>query len=174
MTRLRPITAKEFTRWREQTLPAYAADKVRTGRWVESESLIEAEKELLSLLPAGLESPGHIFFTIECDGAVPVGVIWVAKTERTFGSIGYIYDLVVWPEYRRRGYAAQAMRALEVEATRLGLHGLALHVFGHNTSAHDLYVKLGYRPTNINMFKPLPHSRDANHLLNPDPLQRAL
>lgn len=155
MTRLRPITADEFTRWREQTLPAYAADKVRPGRWAESESLVEAEKELLTLLPAGLDSPGHIFFTIESGDGTPVGVIWIAKTERTFGPIGYIYDLVVWPEHRRKGHAAQAMRALETEATSLGFYGLALHVFGHNTSAQDLYIKLGYQPTNINMFKPL-------------------
>lgn len=156
MTRLRPITADEFSRWREQTLPAYAADKVRTGHWAKSASLVEAEKAFLSLLPAGLESPGHIFFTIESGDGVSVGVIWIAKADRTFGPIGYIYDLVVWPECRRKGYAAQAMRALEAEATSLGFHGLALHVFGHNTTAQDMYVKLGYQPTNINMFKPLP------------------
>lgn len=90
-----------------------------------------------------------------------VGVIWIAKAERAFGSIGFIYDLVVWPEHRRQGYAAQATRALEEEATRLGLQGLALHVFGHNAPAQDLYVKLGYQPTNISMFKPLRHSGDT-------------
>ena len=39
---------------------------------------------------------------------------------------------------------------------RLGLQGIALHVFGHNTGAQALYGKLGYVPTNINMFKAVP------------------
>jgi ribosomal protein S18 acetylase RimI-like enzyme len=155
------MTADEFSRWRAQTIPPYAADKVRTGRWSEAESLAEAEKELMSLLPDGLQSLGHEFFTIESESGAKVGVIWIARAERAFGPIGYIYDLVVWPEYRRQGYGAQAMRALEAEATILGFHGLALHVFGHNRSAQDLYAKLGYLPTNINMFKPLRHSGDA-------------
>jgi ribosomal protein S18 acetylase RimI-like enzyme len=155
MTRLRSLTADEFFRWRAQTVPAYAADKVRTGRWSEAESLE------VSLLPDGAQSPGHIFFAVEADSGTSVGVIWIARAERAFGPVGYIYDLVVWPEYRRQGYAEQAMRALEEEARNLGFHGLALHVFGHNRSARDLYAKLGYEPTNINMFKPLPHPGDA-------------
>lgn len=157
MTHLRLMTPEEFSRWRAQTTPAYAADKVRIGRWSEAESLAEAEKELSTLLPDGHHSPGHIFFTIEAEPGASVGALWIAKTERAFGSIGYIYDLVVWPEYRRKGYAAQAMRALETEAEKLGFQGLALHVFGHNKFARDLYCKLGYEPTNINMFKPLGH-----------------
>ena len=105
------MTLDEFSRWRDQSIPAYAADKVRSGRWSESESLVEAEKELTSLLPEGLASAGHVFFTIEAESALSVGAIWIAKTGRAFGPIGYVYDLVVWQEYRRKGYAAQAMRA---------------------------------------------------------------
>ena len=161
MTRLRPITSEEFSHWKTQSIPAYAADKVRAGRWSESESLVEAEKELSTLLPEGLNSSGHVFFTIETEPATSVGVIWIARAERASGAIGYVYDLVVWPEHRRKGYAASAMRAIEIEAARLGFKGLALHVFGHNESAHALYVKLGYKPTNINMFKPLPYPGDA-------------
>jgi len=48
-----------------------------------------------------------------------------------------------------------ALRALEQEVARLGLTGIALHVFGHNTQAQSLYRKLGYETTNINLFKPI-------------------
>ncbi len=41
------------------------------------------------------------------------------------------------------------------QAQKRGLSGIALHVFGQNTGAQALYQKLGYLPTNINMFKPL-------------------
>ena len=56
---------------------------------------------------------------------------------------------------RRRGYAEQAMLALEKEARRMGAGTIRLHVFGHNSAARPLYEKLGYYPTNIVMAKDL-------------------
>jgi len=155
MTRLRPMTPAEFTHWRAQSIPTYAADKVRSGRWKAAESLAEAEKELAQLLPEGLQTAGHTHFTIEDQAGRSVGALWVARAERAAGPIGYIYDLVVWPEHRKKGHARRAMQALEHEAVGLGFRGLALHVFGHNRPARALYRELGYEPTNINMFKPL-------------------
>ena len=52
-------------------------------------------------------------------------------------------------------HAARAFLALEEEVRRRGLSGIALHVFGHNDGARALYDKLGFRPTNISMFKPI-------------------
>jgi len=40
-------------------------------------------------------------------------------------------------------------------ARTLGLSGIALHVFGHNSGAQALYASLGYQITNLNLFKPL-------------------
>jgi ribosomal protein S18 acetylase RimI-like enzyme len=158
MISLRPITEAEFARWRTLTVAPYAADKVRTGHWSEAESLEQAENELRSLLPQGLRSQGHLFFTIEAANGEAVGVVWVAMAKRAFGQIGFVYDLVVWPKYRRQGYALSAMQALERQVSNLGLKGLALHVFGHNDAAQALYARLGFGATNINMFKPLPSS----------------
>jgi ribosomal protein S18 acetylase RimI-like enzyme len=31
--------------------------------------------------------------------------------------------------------------------------GIALHVFGHNAGAKNLYEQLGFRTTNVHMFK---------------------
>ena len=149
------MTAEEFSQWRDQSIPAYAADKVRTERWTEQESLAEAEKEFRTLLPEGLNSTGHTLYTIADQSGQGVGAVWLARAERTTGPIGYIYDLVVWEAHRRKGHAEHAMRLLEAEAVKLGFNGLALHVFGHNLSAQALYRRLGYEPTNINMFKPV-------------------
>lgn len=49
-----------------------------------------------------------------------------------------------------------AQGKVEAEGHERGLTGIALHVFGQNTGAQALYQKLGYLPTNINMFKQLP------------------
>jgi ribosomal protein S18 acetylase RimI-like enzyme len=51
------------------------------------------------------------------------------------------------------GYAMRAFEQLEAAVSSRGLCGIALHVFGHNEAARALYAKLGYRATNISMFK---------------------
>lgn len=151
----------EFATWRARTLPAYAADKVRSGQWAADESLGRAEAELAALLPAGLRSDGHRLFTIQDADGTAVGALWIAQVPRGGRAIAYVYDLVVWPAHQRQGHAERAMRALEAHVRDMGLDGLALHVFGHNLQAQALYRKLGYAPTNISLFKPLPGPGDA-------------
>jgi len=67
----------------------------------------------------------------------------------------FIYNIEIHPQFRRHGYATQAMLKVEGEARRLGAETIRLHVFGHNTAARPLYEELGYVPTNINMAKSL-------------------
>lgn len=164
MIRLRPMTSTEFAIWRSQTIPAYAADTVRMGLWSEAESLAEAEKIFNHLLPQGLETAGQHIFTIETESETSVGSLWIGRAERPAGPIGFIYDLFISPEHRRNGYATQAMHAIEREAQRLGLKGLALHVFGHNHLARDFDVKLGYATTTLDMFKHLAPKSDNSSL----------
>ena len=82
-----------------------------------------------------------------------VGTLWFVAKDRAGRRIAFIYDIYIAPEHRRRGHAFQAFQDVELEVLRLGLTGIALHVFGHNQAARALYEKLGYAPTNINMFK---------------------
>jgi ribosomal protein S18 acetylase RimI-like enzyme len=168
MTTLRPMSPAEYQRWRALAVAEYAAEKVRNGRWTEAESASEAEKEFAALLPAGLQTEGHLLYTIG-DGTgseedVCVGAAWLARASRADPAqhpTGYVYDLVVWPEHRRRGHAEATLRALELEVQRLGWKGLALHVFGHNHAALALYRKQGFVPTNLNLFKPVPPAQGA-------------
>ena len=155
MSVLRPISDEEFTCWLETVIPGYAKDKVDSGQWPEDSAIELSRKEYSELLPQGRNTESsHIYTVLSADGT-PVGVLWFVDKERAKRRIAYVYDILIWPEYRRRGHARRAFQALELEASRLGLSGIALHVFGQNHAAHSLYVKLGYVVTNINMFKPL-------------------
>ncbi len=155
MNALVPMQAAELASYLRDAVPAYAREKVRSGQWSEAEAPRLAHETFAKLLPNGLATPDQHLFTIEHDGDA-VGMVWIAARARGDERIAYVNDVVVFEGHRRRGYATWAFEALEREVRSLGLAGIALHVFGHNTAAIALYEKLGYAPTNINRYKRLP------------------
>jgi ribosomal protein S18 acetylase RimI-like enzyme len=82
-------------------------------------------------------------------------MLWFAVKKKFDARIAYVFDVSVRPERQREGHAMRALVALEEEVRRLGLSGIALHVFGHNAGARALYDRLGFQPTNISLFKPV-------------------
>ena len=63
-----------------------------------------------------------------------------AVNDQVQRSSRYIYDIEIDPQHRRHGHAYRALLALEEEARRLELAGVALHVFRHNITAQALYA----------------------------------
>lgn len=156
MTLLTPMTETEFCAYLETAIPDFAQDKVNAGQWVPAESLELSRKGYAESLPQGLATPDNYLFAVR-DGATSeqIGMLWFAAQERGGQRIAYVYDVAIDAQHQRKGHASRVFAALEVEVQKRGLSGIALHVFGHNTGAQALYQKLGYLPTNINMFKPL-------------------
>lgn len=154
---LAPMNPEEFAAYVERAVPAYAQDKVSSGQWSPESSLQLSRQAIDELLPKGPATPDNFLFTLR-EGATNarVGMLWYAIQERAGQRIAFVYDVLVEPEHRRMGYGARAFEAIEAEAASRGLHGIGLHVFGHNETARALYAKLGYRATNVSMFKPLP------------------
>ena len=155
MSALRTITDEEFIAWKEAVIPGYAQDKVDSGQWPAESAVELSRKEYEDLLPQGKHTENNYIYTVLSNEGHAVGTLWIAVKDRSKQKIAYVYDILIWPEHRRRGHAFRAFQAVELEAARLGLAGLALHVFGHNHGAYALYSKLGYVATNISMFKPL-------------------
>jgi ribosomal protein S18 acetylase RimI-like enzyme len=155
MSTLRRITNAEFATWLTQAVAAYAADKVTSGAWSRANALDRSRKEHDALLPEGKDTPDHHLFSIVDASGAPVGTLWFAVEHRGDTRVAYVYNVVVLPEHRRQGFALRAFAALEDEVQRMGLAGIALHVFEHNTAAQALYRKLGFRPRDFNLFKPV-------------------
>jgi len=154
-TVLAPMTESEFVSFVATAIPAYADDKVRSGQWASEQSLELSRTAFDELLPQGRDTADNHLFTVLDDGGRAVGTLWLAVKEQAGKHIGYIYDVRIQPEFRRGGHATRALNAVEDEARKLGLSGIALHVFGHNVGARALYEAVGYKATNINMFKAL-------------------
>ena len=155
MSFLRPMTEPEFAAWLETAIPEFAGSKVASGQWSEGESLELSRKEHQELLPHGRATPDNYFFTITDPQGTAVGVVWFAVRTKFNERIAHVFDVRVQPERQREGHASRAFLALENEVRKLGLSGIALHLFGHNKGAQALYANLGFQPTNINLFKPV-------------------
>lgn len=154
MVTLRPMTEEGFQDFLARSIPEYAEEKVKAGNWTPEEALNKSQAEYTKLLPQGLATPHQHIYAIELEGG-SVGCLWLSADTQIPEAVCFIYDLFVEESFRRSGIATEAMRQLEKEASLLGLRGLALHVFGHNTAARDLYQKLGYEITNVRMSKSL-------------------
>ena len=149
------MNESEFQSFLADSIPAYAADKIKAGNWTEEEAERRSSEEHARLLPQGLDTPNHFLYSIEINQK-PIGRIWFTSDPKTHGGAGFINDLFIEEEFRGQGLATRALHLLEEEASRLGLSRLSLHVFGFNESAIDLYKKLGYKVTNLNMSKDIP------------------
>jgi len=80
------------------------------------------------------------FLVAEANGRV-VGTTLV----NTKGKVGYIGAVMVHPTYRRRGIATKLMKTALNYIRKKKLSRAVLHVASTNTSAKDLYNKLGFK-----------------------------
>lgn len=85
-------------------------------------------------------APGHVFLAA-VDGGELCGYVGLGYVLDE----GYISNVAVAPEYRRRGAAAALLRELEKRSRALGLSFLTLEVRQGNAPARALYEKMGYK-----------------------------
>ena len=94
-----------------------------------------------AMLRTQLEPEGHVFLTAEAAGRAAgyIGLMFVLDE-------GYISNIAVHPDWRRRGAADALLTGLETRARALKLRFLTLEVRESNAPAIALYEKHGFRP----------------------------
>jgi ribosomal protein S18 acetylase RimI-like enzyme len=156
MIQLVPMTPRELQAFLERSIPEYAAEHVRAGRWRKEDSVERSRAEHEHLLPNGVESPDNYLRTVvDPERGERVGEVWYTLQKQEGWPQLFVYWIGIDENHRRRGYASEVLRKVEEEARRLGASRVALHVFGDNTGARTLYEKLGYSTTNVLMAKPV-------------------
>lgn len=156
MIRLQPMNETEYQEYLAISIADYAQENVKAGRWNSEEALQKATQEYADILTDGLNTRNQYLFTIiDEQTGTTVGMLWFAATERANEQVAFVYDVIVYEQFRRLGYGEQAFLALETKARELGLKKIGLHVFGHNAAARAMYEKLGYVVTNVQMSKSL-------------------
>ena len=156
MILLQPMNETEYQEYLDGAVAEYAQEHVKAGRWSSEEALQEARKEYQALLPDGVNSKNQYLYTIvDEETGAKVGMLWFAATERAGERVAFVYDVIIYEQFRRHGYGEQAFLAMETKVRELGLKKIGLHVFGHNHAARAMYEKLGYIITNVQMSKSL-------------------
>ena len=153
MIQLTPMTEAEFQAYLEPAIEEYGQEHIKSGHWRAEDAAEKSAAEFQGLLPEGLATPDQHLFSLKDEGGTTVGMLWFAMTERGGKRAAFIYDVRVYDQFQRRGYATQAFQALEALARDMSLAAISLHVFGHNTAARALYEKLGFVAKNIIMDK---------------------
>jgi len=124
-----------------------------SGAWQPEEAAERGKKVVEALLPHGLSTPDQFLYTIENEWNTPVGYMWFGLREGGQGRFATLYELVIFEQYRRQGFASQALLALENKVREQAGFQIILHVFGHNESARALYRRSGYVERNVTMVK---------------------
>ncbi len=151
-----PMSQESFEVYIERLIVEYADDKLRAGNWPAEIAQKRSREDIMKLLPQGTATEGQALYELFVpDETEAAGVLWLTAVEDAGVRKAFIYDLWIRPDLRRRGLATQAMLQSEAWVRSQGLDVISLHVFGHNQAALDLYNKLGYQATNINMTKRL-------------------
>ena len=106
---------------------------------VELENICFSMPWTADMIRSELNNPSCLYLAA-VDGGTLVGYIGV----QTVLDEGYINNVAVHPEYRRRGIAAALISLLAEQAQAIGLAFMTLEVRESNAPAIALYEKLGF------------------------------
>jgi ribosomal protein S18 acetylase RimI-like enzyme len=145
------MTWAEFDAWSPRSRSGFAAQQVAAGLAAEPEAVALAESVFADLLPEGLATPTHLFWTVRPLVGATAGYVWMRLRPLPDEVEAFLLDLEVLPEARGRGLARAAMVAAEEAVRDLGATVVRLNVFAHNRAAMRLYDSLGYRASTLTL-----------------------
>jgi GNAT superfamily N-acetyltransferase len=156
IVRLEPMTWADFDPWSQHSVRGFAAQQVAAGLGSEREATAYAADFFHTLLPEGLATPMHAFWTVHLGSGPTVGHLWLRVRPTGEEVEAFVFDVEITPGARGGGLGRATMVAAEGEARILGASVMRLNVFGHNTPARALYAALGYAVDAVTLTKRLP------------------
>ena len=154
MITLIPMDPSDFDAYLALSIVEYADDKIRSGNWHPEEALDRSRQEFEKLLFAGLQTPDQFIYTVfDEERDQKLGMLWVNVPMAAPHREAFIFDFRIDEAFRGQGFGKKALLALDEILIRMGVESVGLHVFAFNTTALELYKRVGYEITNINMRK---------------------
>ena len=143
------MTAQEFDAYVEETVPGYAAERAEADGIPYEAALDLARRQVAAILQGGAAGASHGFFVCDRITGSRVGAVWALVR----GTAVHLADIRIDERFRRRGFGAAALAAVESFARASGARSISLHVFGRNTAARALYEDSGYGVTGLSLRK---------------------
>ncbi len=82
-----------------------------------------------------------LFYIYVFNESIPCGYFWYCTEDQE----AFIQAIFIEPEYCGRGIGTTILNNLAIELKEKGYHCIDIHVFTHNTSAYNLYKRLGFK-----------------------------
>ncbi|MCO5141994.1 MAG: GNAT family N-acetyltransferase [Oligoflexia bacterium] len=153
---IRKISKDEYLAWKKSSVENYAKEKMNGEGYSEEDAKELAENSFKRLLPEEENTQNqYLYSIIEIKTKAVVGTLWWGFQNLGKEKLPWVYDIVLNPEFRSKGYGKMTMLLLEEDVKKAGFQKIGLHVFGHNQVARSLYESLGYHVTNLTMQKSL-------------------
>jgi len=149
---LRPMPEERLIQWISAGYTAYLNERIQAGE-APDVAKANADRSHEQNFPDGRPLASHRIFDVVV-GEEVVGCLWIAPQLEGSDS-WWIYEIEILEPFRRRGYARAAIELGHAEARELGATSMGLNVFGFNTGARELYEKLGYDITAVQMKRAL-------------------
>ena len=92
--RLAPMSADQYLAYRSIAERIYADNIVKSGTMPEPEALHKATEDFERLLPHGVDTADHEFWTA-FDADEEVGMLWLGFTHQSDGLRAFGYDFLV-------------------------------------------------------------------------------
>lgn len=104
-----------------------------------------------------VKKESHEVFVAEDDDQALLGYVWIGESSNpmTGTNHGYIYDIFVKEEQRRKGIGMRLMEKAEQYCRETGYHEMLLMVAVNNHPAQRLYAKQGFKAEQMYMLKRL-------------------
>lgn len=105
-------------------------------------------------LPERVRDPRSVYFVAEADGAIVGHVVGTVEPEVPIywtPESAWIHDIVVLPEWRKRGVASALVQATVREFTRIGASRIRLETAAINDAARKMFASCGFRHSTSEM-----------------------
>jgi len=143
--RLRKMTLNEYYDFFEWSKNNHASELVRDTKASLENALYQAQAEILEILPDGKDTENNSLMVIEnVFNNKNVGFMWYLYEESNNVQQVFLCDFMIDERERRKGYATEALCAMENYAIEYGCKESVLFVANENEPAQKLYEKSGY------------------------------
>jgi len=150
MVELTSMTDQEYGEFFPIVVDSYTNELVNNMKMDVELARKRSLEETNNLLPDGLNTENHYFYSITNQNGMNVGGIWIQITKKS--KLAFIFFIYIKESYRRQGYGKKALAQLENKLRDYAINRIQLNVFDNN-DARKLYEKMDYKIVSHTMQK---------------------